>query len=126
MDWTWSKLSSFDSTFVVGFETSGKRNGAPVRALVEWPAGLGDMEEFLPSSATRSQVRTSFNSYFAWSLDGKQDSITAKKLGGNATRAPTATRPSDLYFAAAFLPENPERTSVVTLHNTLLLICPAT
>src|SRR5579863_2529112 len=26
------------------------RSGAPVRALVEWPAGLGDMEEFLPRS----------------------------------------------------------------------------
>jgi hypothetical protein len=42
-----------------------------VRALVQWPAGLGDMEEFLPSSTDAQPVFTP--SYFAWSLDGKQD-----------------------------------------------------
>ena len=117
------KTFRFDSTFVVGVETSVKRNGEPVRALVEWPAGLGDMEEFLPSSATRSQVRTSVSSYFAWSLDGKQDSIAAKKLSGNATLVAPYSYAAvvDLYFAAAFLPDNPERTSVVTLHNSIEL-----
>ncbi len=115
------KTFRFDSTFVVGIETSVKRNGSPVRALVEWPAGLGDMEEFLPSSATRSQVRTSVSSYFAWSLDGKQDSTVAKKVSGNATldQPYSYAAVMDLYFAAAFLPDNPESTSVVTLHNTI-------
>ena len=70
---------------MVTIDTEVKRNGAPVRALVEWPAGLGDMEEFLPSSSTRSQVRTSASSQFAWSLDGKQDSLTADKVSGGAT-----------------------------------------
>ena len=73
------KTFRFDSSYVVGVETSVKRNGVPVRALVEWPAGLGDMEEFLPSSSTRSQVRTSASSQFAWSLDGKQDSTGREK-----------------------------------------------
>jgi len=63
------KTLSFDASYVVTFEEHVLRNGAPVRALVEWPAGLGDMEEFLPSSSTRSSVLTP--SYFAWSLDGK-------------------------------------------------------
>ena len=53
------KTFKFDSSYVVSVETAVKRNGTPVRALVEWPAGLGDMEEFLPSSSTRSAVRTS-------------------------------------------------------------------
>ena len=79
------KTFKFDSSYVVGVEAEVKHNGVPVRALVEWPAGLGDMEEFLPSSSTRSTVRTSAASMFAWSLDGKQDSIAAKKLSGNAT-----------------------------------------
>jgi YidC/Oxa1 family membrane protein insertase len=115
------KTFHFDSSYVVGIDTSVKRSGTPVRALVEWPAGLGDMEEFLLSSSTRSQVRTSFNSYFAWSLDGKQDSIAAKKLGGNATlNAPYSYAGiSDLYFAAAFLPNTPQSATVVTLHNTI-------
>jgi YidC/Oxa1 family membrane protein insertase len=52
------KTFRFDSSFVVTVEAEVKRNGAPVRALVAWPAGLGDMEEFLPSSLTRVQVLT--------------------------------------------------------------------
>ncbi len=115
------KTFKFDSSYVIGVETEVKHNGARVRALVEWPAGLGDMEEFLPSSSTRSTVRTSAASMFAWSLDGKQDTIAAKKLSGNATLiAPYSyAAVMDLYFAAAFLPDNPSDTTVVTLHNSI-------
>jgi YidC/Oxa1 family membrane protein insertase len=115
------KTFKFDSSYVIGVETAVKHNGAPVRALVEWPAGLGDMEEFLPSSSTRSMVRTSASSYFTWSLDGKQDTIAAKKLNGNATLVAPYSYAAvmDLYFAAAFLPDNPSDTTVVTLHNSI-------
>jgi YidC/Oxa1 family membrane protein insertase len=114
-----AKSFSFDSSYVVNVNTEVKRNGAPVRALVEWPGGLGDMEEFLPSSSTRAPVRTP--SYFAWSLDGKHTSLVAKKVSGNATLdAPYSYAAiTDLYFAAAFLPDAPERTTVVTLHNAI-------
>ncbi|MGA2807080.1 MAG: membrane protein insertase YidC [Terracidiphilus sp.] len=113
------KTFRFDSGYVLTIETQVKRNGVPVRALVEWPAGLGDMEEFLPASLTRSSVPTP--SQFAWSLDGKQDSIAAKKVSGNATidQPYEYAAVIDLYFAAAFLPDAPQRTSVVTLHNTI-------
>ena len=113
------KTFRFDASYVVTVEAEVKRNGAPVRALVEWPAGLGDMEEFLPSSLTRSQVFTP--SYFAWSLDGKQDYEAAAKVSGNATLdQPYAYAAiTDLYFAAAFLPDAPERATVVTLRNTI-------
>ncbi len=115
------KTFRFDSSFVITAETEVKRNGSPVRALIEWPAGLGDMEEFLPSSATRSSVRTSAASQFAWSLDGKQDSIAAKKVSNNATLDQPYSYAAimDLYFAAAFLPDNPQGTTVVTLHNSI-------
>ena len=58
---------------------------------------------------------------FAWSLDGKDDSIDAKKVSGNATfdQPYEFAGVIDLYFAAAFLPESPERTTVVTLHNAI-------
>jgi YidC/Oxa1 family membrane protein insertase len=62
------KTFRFDASYVIDVEAQVLRNGAPVRALVQWPAGLGDMEEFLPSSTTRAQVPTP--SYFSWSLDG--------------------------------------------------------
>lgn len=113
------KTISFDSSYVVTVQSQVKRNGAPVRVLVQWPAGLGDMEEFLPSSLTRSQAFTP--SYFAWSLDGKQDSQAAAKVSGKAT----LTEPyayaaiTDLYFASVFLPDAPDRATVVTLHNTI-------
>ena len=111
----------FDSSYVVTVEAEVKRNGAPVRALISWPAGLGDMEEFLPSSLTRSSIRTSALSQFAWSLDGKQDSEAVTKVGNDATfDQPYAYAAiTDLYFVSAFLPEAPERATVVTLHNTV-------
>jgi YidC/Oxa1 family membrane protein insertase len=118
-----TKTFSFDSTYVVDVETQVKRNGAPVRALVQWPAGLGDMEEFLPSSATRSEIWTSTASEFAWSSNGKQDSLAAKKVSGGATLEQPYSYAAvmDLYFAAAFLPYNPQGASVVTLHHSVEL-----
>jgi YidC/Oxa1 family membrane protein insertase len=66
-------------------------------------------------------VPTSASSYFAWSANGKEDSLAAKKVSGNATLEQPYSYAAvmDLYFAAAFLPNNPERTAVVTLHNPL-------
>ena len=115
------KTFRFDSSYVVDIETHVLRNGSPVRSLVQWPAGLGDMEEFLPSSLTRSQVRTP--SYFSWSVDGKQDYEASSKVSGNATldQPYGYAAVTDLYFASAFLPEDPAHTSVVTLHNSINL-----
>jgi YidC/Oxa1 family membrane protein insertase len=115
------KTFRFDSSYVVDIETQVKRNGVPARTLVQWPAGLGDMEEFLPSSSTRSAIRTSASAEFAWLLNGKQDSMKASKVSGNATLEQPYGYVAimDLYFAAAFLPNNPAGTSVVTLHNTV-------
>ena len=113
------KTFRFDASYVIDVEAQVLRNGAPVRALVQWPAGLGDMEEFLPSSTTRAQVPTP--SYFSWSLDGKQDYQAAAKVSGNATiDQPYAYAAiTDLYFASAFLPQDPAHTTVVTLHNSI-------
>jgi YidC/Oxa1 family membrane protein insertase len=115
------KTFRFDASYVITVEAEVKRNGEPVRALVAWPAGLGDMEEFLPSSSTRAQLWTSANSQFAWSLDGKQDSQSVAKVGNNATlnEPYTYAAITDLYFVSAFLPDAPERVTLVTLHNTI-------
>jgi len=126
-----TKTFRFDSSYVVDIETHVLRNGSPVRALVEWPAGLGDMEEFLPSSLTRSQVRTP--SFFSWSLNGKQD-YTGPNPGGflfwnspGVSGNETINQPyqyagiTDLYFASAFLPDDPAQTTVVTLRNSINL-----
>jgi YidC/Oxa1 family membrane protein insertase len=113
------KTFRFDDSYVLGIETQVLRNGSPVRALVSWPAGLGDMEEFLPSSLTRSQTRTA--SQFDWSLEGKQDYIRAPKLSGNDTHYDPYqyAAVSDLYFTAAFLPDQPSSATTVTFHNSI-------
>jgi YidC/Oxa1 family membrane protein insertase len=113
------KTFRFDSSYVISIESQVTRNGSPVRALVQWPAGLGDMEEFLPSSFTRSTILT--QSQLITSVDGKQDTIAAAKVSGNATSEQSFDYAaiSDLYFAAAFLPEAPARATLVTLHNTI-------
>jgi YidC/Oxa1 family membrane protein insertase len=115
------KTVRFDSSYVITVEAEVKRNGAPVRALIAWPSGLGDMEEFLPASSTRSSIRTSAMSQFAWSVDGKRDSESVTKVGNDATfDQPYAyAAVSDLYFASAFLPSVPDRATIVTLHHTV-------
>jgi YidC/Oxa1 family membrane protein insertase len=113
------KTFRFESGYVITAEMQVRRNGQPVRALLAWPAGLGDMEEFQGRSAIPGLSRTP--SMFAWSLSDKQDTQAAAKVSNNNTLdgdyewAATA----DLYFAAAFLPEVPQRTTVVTLHHTI-------
>jgi YidC/Oxa1 family membrane protein insertase len=113
------KTIHFDSTYVVSIETKVTEDGAPVRALVEWPAGLGDMAEFAQSSMIHAQTRTP--SYFAWAIGGKDSSQAAAKVSGNDTLVAPYQYAAvmDLYFAAAFLPDTPENASVVTLHNSI-------
>ncbi|MFZ0746754.1 MAG: membrane protein insertase YidC [Terracidiphilus sp.] len=113
------KTFHFDSSYVIGVDTQVRRNGSPVRALIAWPAGLGDMEEFLPSSQTRSPLPTP--SQIVWSLDGKQDTTAAAKVSGNATfdQPYEYAALTDLYFAAVFLPDKPADATLVTLRNTV-------
>jgi len=97
-----------------------KRNGEPVRALMTWPAGLGDMEEFTVQRG-RGTVLVPTQSMFGWSIDGKQDTEAAKKVSGNATLDQPYEYAAimDLYFASAFLPDVPSRATLVTFHHTI-------
>ncbi|MGA2205815.1 MAG: membrane protein insertase YidC [Terracidiphilus sp.] len=115
------KSFRFDTSYVVTVEAQVKQNGEPVRALVAWPAGLGDMEDLQQTGMMPSQTRTP--SFFAWSIDGKQDTQAAAKVSGNNTldEPYQYAADMDLYFASAFLPDVPDRTTVVTLHNAVEL-----
>ena len=107
------KTFRFDASYVVTAEVEVKRNGVPVRALLAWPAGLGDQTEPIQFASGK----------FDWSLNGKDDSIDAKKVSNGATldQPYEYAAIADLYFAAAFLPDAPVRTSVVTLHSSIQL-----
>jgi YidC/Oxa1 family membrane protein insertase len=105
------KTFRFDKSYVVTAEVQVRRNGAPVLALLTWPGGLGDQMNAMDFSYGK----------FAWSMDGKTNSTDAKKISDNATLDQPFEYAAvmDLYFAAAFLPDSPARTTVVTLHNSI-------
>jgi YidC/Oxa1 family membrane protein insertase len=106
-----TKTFTFNESYVIDTQVSVTRSGSPVRALIAWPSGLGDQEEVSQYAAGK----------FAWSIDGKRDSIGPNKVNGNATldQPYGYAAAIDLYFAAAFLPSVPSRATVVTLHNAI-------
>jgi YidC/Oxa1 family membrane protein insertase len=113
------KTFSFDSSYVIHADVQVHRDGQPIRALLAWPAGLGDQEEFQGRSSIPGLTRTPAT--FDWSLDGKSDSKAASKVGNDATLDGDYqyAAAADLYFAAAFLPDDPPQATVVTLHKTI-------
>ncbi len=106
-----TKTFTFNETYVIDTQVTVTRNGSPVRALLAWPSGLGDQEEVSQFTAGK----------FAWSIDGKRDSEAATKVSGNATLEQPYDYAAaiDLYFAVAFLPATPARSTLVTLHNQM-------
>ena len=104
------KTFRFDPSYVVSVETEVKRDGAPVRALVAWPSGLGDQTDAVQFATGK----------IMWSIGGKEGSTDAKKVSGNATldEPYDYVALGDLYFAAAFLPDHPDRTTAVTFHQS--------
>ena len=104
------KTFHFDSSYVIRVDTEVKRNGAPVRALVQWTGGLGDQTDPIQYATGK----------FFWSIGGKDGSTDARKVSGNATfdQPYDYAAIGDLYFAAAFLPDDPADTTAVTLHSS--------
>lgn len=106
-----TKVFTFGSDYVIHADTQVLRNGAPLRALVAWPAALGDMENAAAYA----------NSNIDLSADGKDDHIAFKKVSGGATLPGPFdfAGVSDQYFAALFLPDKPSDASLVTIHNQI-------
>ena len=116
LTFTWSgggvtarKTFTFNTSYVVHAETSVEQNGAPVTALLAWPSGFGD-QDTLPQYA-----KSTFNAM----QSGKSTSDAYKKVAGGATlNGPFDwAGVSDLYFAAIFLPDAPQETNAVQMHN---------
>jgi len=106
-----TKTFSFDQSYVLHAKVSITQNGVPVDAQLAWPSGLGD-QTTLPQYAG-GMIDTLLND--------KPDQIAAKKVSGGARFQGSYgwAGISDLYFAAVFLPDHPDSTEVVTLHNTV-------
>jgi YidC/Oxa1 family membrane protein insertase len=106
-----TKTFSFDETYVLHADVEVTRNGAPVRALINWPGGFGDQDN--ASAYASGQLDVARNA--------KEEHLAAKKVsGGETLNGPFDwAGTSDNYFAAIFLPDSPETSTVATLHNTL-------
>jgi YidC/Oxa1 family membrane protein insertase len=105
------KSYKFDHSYVVGVRTSVQVNSAEVMAFPMWPAGFGD-ETTGPAFAA-GQIAYQYNSTV--------ERLAIKKVSGGGTlQGPFHWAGlSDQYFAAAFLPQDPQSAVLVTLHNTI-------
>jgi YidC/Oxa1 family membrane protein insertase len=106
-----TKTFSFDETYVLHADIQVTRNGAPIRALLNWPGGFGDQDN------AQSYGGAQFDTF----RNGKDDHIAPKKVsGGDTINGPIDwAGVSDPFFAAIFLPDNADTATVATLHNQL-------
>ncbi len=113
------KTFRFDQTYVVHADVQVTRNGAATTALLAWPAGFGDQT-----------VAISYSSASVAYDDG--DSITRlgtsksffgrghPAINGDTIKNTLAwAGPQDQYFAAIFLPDDPQHSELVTFNNTI-------
>jgi YidC/Oxa1 family membrane protein insertase len=105
------KTIRFDSSYVVWLETSVTVNGKLVQAFPSWPAGFGDQ-------GTAPSWASARIDYFA---GDSVERLAAKKIsGGNTLRGPFQwAGPQDQYFAAIFLPDQPQQAAMVTFHDAI-------
>ncbi len=106
-----TKTFTFSDTYVIHADTEVLRDGVPVRALVSWPAGLGDMETAMTYAGAQVDTNSS----------GKTDHLSFKKISGGATlNGPfDFAGVSDQYFGAVFMPDKPDDASAVTFEHKI-------
>ncbi len=105
------KTFRFDHTYVVHLETAVAYKGSPIAALPAWPSGFGD--QTTPASYAASLIDYQYNANI--------ERLALKKISsGNTISGPFHwAGPTDQYFAAAFIPDDPASAAMVTLHNSL-------
>ena len=110
-DITVRKTFQFGSTYVIAIETEVTQNGKPVNAYPTWPAGFGDQ--------TTGPLYAS--AYIDYMAGGKVERLAVKKVSnGNTLRGPfNWAGPQDQFFAAIFLPDDPDTAAMVTLHEAI-------
>ena len=110
-DITVTKTFTFGADYVISADTEVLRNGAPIRALLSWPAAFGDMDNL--TAYASANIDSSAN--------GHDDHTSFKKVSGGATlNGPfDFAGTSDQYFTATFLPMHPQDATMVTLHHEI-------
>ena len=115
------KTFSFDDSYVVTVETSVTSKGSAVAALPAWPSGFGSQTTpafyasgFIDYQFNKDIVRLPIRCGF--SLFSKCTDIS----GGKTISGPFHwAGPTDQYFAAVFIPDDPNAAAMVTLRNSM-------
>lgn len=105
------KSLRFDHSYAIQLETSVTRAGSYIPALPAWPSGLGD--DAAPASYAAQSI--------IYQIGGDVTRLSGKKVsGGNTLRGPFHwAGTNNQYFAALFLPEDPNTVSMITLRNQI-------
>jgi len=115
------KTFTFDHTYVVTVETSATYKGTNLSALPAWPSGFGD--QITPAFYASSLVDYQFNKNIeriparcGFSLFSKCTQVN----GGATLPGPfNWAGPTDQYFAAVFIPDDPANVAMVTLNKSM-------
>jgi len=110
-DLTVHKTFHFDKSYVVQIESSVTANGNALAAYPTWPAALGDQVSAVGYAAGK----------FEYQNNSTIERLTFKKIsGGNTQHGPFDwAGVTDQYFAAVFLPKDPQSSVAVTLRGPL-------
>jgi len=105
------KTYKFDHSYVVEMQTTVEQKGATVTAFPMWPAGFGDQTK--GSDYAASQI--------AYQYDSKVERLAIKKVSSGGTlQGPFHWAGiEDQWFAAVFIPQDPQSAAMVTLRNTI-------
>ena len=115
------KTFSFDHSYLVNVETSVTSKGSTVAALPAWPSGFGS--QTTPAFYVSANIDYQFNKNIerlpmscGWLSFSKCNAIS----GGKTIPGPFHwAGPTDQYFAAVFIPDDPNSAALVTLRNSL-------
>jgi YidC/Oxa1 family membrane protein insertase len=123
-DLTVRKVFKFDDTYVVKVDASLTYKGSPKEAFLAWPSGFGDQTS--PAFYASSLLAYQFNKNIErvsprcgggiFSLFSKCTQV----IGGATMPGPFHwAGPTDQYFAAVFIPDDPIAVSMVTLNHSM-------
>jgi YidC/Oxa1 family membrane protein insertase len=112
------KTFKFDNSYVVGVQTSVQQKGSSLAALPRWPEGFGD--QTTGADYVASQLAYQYNSKVERLATSWSVFPSIKVIGGNTIPGPFHwAAVSDRYFAAVFIPDDPQNAALVTLRRPI-------
>jgi len=116
------KVFKFDDSYVVKIETSATYKGSPLPAYPAWPSGFGD--QVTPAFYAAELFAYQYNKNIervpvrCSSWFGKCSQV----IGGATIPGPFHwAGPTDQYFAAVFIPDDPSAASAITLNRPIAI-----